>query len=206
MAFPCLHACNNLALLAIGHNAIVGLRCSLAPGQELRRTKRHILRERDPVSVCAKALDSSTEIGAIFKATALIAPMQNTEAASGADLRQAHEVELIGSVDINEHLHHAREQCEGGAVGGRGKGSLLLDEVTKGVLARWSACAVLARLKACMLAALHFEHSHFSAGLDQRFLRKRQRTLSTNGNSHTTHHKPQPQTTTHRPCRCDSGE
>jgi hypothetical protein len=117
MAFPCLHACNNLALLAIGHDAIVGLRCSLAPGQKLRRTKRHILRERDPVSVCAKALDSSTEIGAIFKAAALIAPMQNTETASGADLRQAHEVELIGGVDINEHLHHAREQCEGDAEG-----------------------------------------------------------------------------------------
>jgi hypothetical protein len=32
-------------------------------------------------------------------------------------LRQAHEVELIGGVDINEHLHHARQQCEGDAEG-----------------------------------------------------------------------------------------
>ena len=107
-----LNARKILAMLTIPHDAIVFFRWSLAPGQERHRTKRHELREREPVGVCTKTGDSLAEVGTVLKAAALEAPMQNAEAACGTDLGQAHEVELIGVVDVDEHLHPGQEQRE----------------------------------------------------------------------------------------------
>ena len=99
-------------MLTIPHDAIVLFRWSLAPRQERQRAKRHELREREPVGVCTKTGDSLAEVGTVLKAAALEAPMQNAEAACGTDLGQAHEVELIGVVDVDEHLHPGQEQRE----------------------------------------------------------------------------------------------
>lgn len=101
-----------LALLTNPHDAIVFFRFSLASGQERHRTKCHELREGEPVGVCTKTGDSRTEVSTVFKAAFLVAPMQNAEAACGTDLGQAHEVELIGVVDVDEHLHPGHEERE----------------------------------------------------------------------------------------------
>ena len=107
-----LNARKILAMLTIPHDAIVFFRWSLAPRQEQQRAKRHEFREREPVGVCTKTVDSSAEVSTVTKAASLVAPMQHFEAACGTDLGQAHEVELIGVVDVDEHLHPGQEQRE----------------------------------------------------------------------------------------------
>jgi hypothetical protein len=77
-------------------------------------------------------------------------------------------ISTLGKSSVSDTQVHKVEHFER-----QGKDSL--DEITKSVLANASSLAVLmglAILIGSMRAALYFEHSHFGAGLNQRFLKK----------------------------------
>ena len=145
MARSSWNAGTHLAILAIGHNAIVSFRFSLAYMFFITllglRAERHELSEGEPISARSKTMNSGAEVAAVQKAAALTARLNYAEAASGTDLGQAHEVDLTGVVNVYEHLHPGRQQREYHLThrhevkhsGGQGQGSL--DEVAPRVLA-----------------------------------------------------------------------
>jgi hypothetical protein len=46
----------------------------------------------------------------VFKTAAVFYRVEYFEASGQSDLRQAHEVQLVGIVEIDEHLHSEQEQ------------------------------------------------------------------------------------------------
>jgi hypothetical protein len=101
--------------------------------------------------------------------------VEYSEASGESDLRQAHEVQLVGVVEIDEHLHSEREQRRYACKGTQGEAmqnlkQILLYIVFENVGTR-SPISLALRVR-CMRAAMHPHHSHFGTGFNKRFLKK----------------------------------